>query len=84
MVKEKLLTKYSTFNKAFKGLDKDRTGNITRAELETALVEMQLTNGIRPEVVSSLVDLIDDEGEGVIEFDEFAKVLSADNVLSMA
>jgi len=85
-IKEKLLTKFSTFGKAFKFIDKDRTGNITREELELAMYELQLTSGIASDVVSTLIDLIDsDEDEGdEIEFSEFARVLSSDDVMAMA
>ena len=83
-LKEKLLTRFSSLSKAFKGLDKNRTGSITRAELEDALSLMQIAEGIKPQALTALIDLIDDEREGKIEFDEFAKLLSASDVLAMA
>ena len=40
LIKNRLLTKFSTFKKAFSFIDKDRTGGVTREELNTALFNM--------------------------------------------
>jgi len=85
MVKEKILTKFSKFQEAFKFIDKDRSGTITREELMLNIDELQLGTMIKQEVKENLVDFIDvDDGGTKIEYKEYARVFSADDVMSMA
>ena len=83
-IQDHILTKFSKIAEAFKFIDKDRTNSITRDELKLGLQELQLIGTIRPEVVDNLIDFIDIDPEGDIEYREFARVISADDVMSMA
>ena len=82
-VKEHFTTKFGRLTKAFQFVDRDRTGTITREELRLVIGEFNLTN-IRPEVIENLIDFIDIDPEGDIEYKEFARVISADDVMAMA
>jgi len=85
LVKDKILTKFSKFQDAFKFIDKDRSGTITREELMLNLDELQLGTMIKQEVKENLVDFIDiDDGGSKIEYKEYARVFSADDVMTMA
>jgi len=83
LVKQQFLTKFRHFTKAFKFIDRDRTGTISRDELKLVIEEFHLSN-IRPEVLENLIDFIDIDAGNGIEYKEFARVLTADDVMEMA
>lgn len=83
-VHDTLTTKYGKLADAFKFFDKDRTNSITREELKWGLGELNLNTMFKDEVVENLLDFIDIDPQGDIEFREFARVVAADDVLSMA
>ena len=78
------MNKFIKFQKAFKFIDRDRTGTISREELKTCFDEMNLTQMIKPPVIETLIDFIDIDPGAKIEYKEFARVLSADDVMTMA
>ena len=88
IIKEKFSTKYKRLDSAFKNLDRDRTGTITREELLIGFSEFNLDELIRKEVMDTILDFIDidagEPGARTIEYKEFARVLSADDVMAMA
>lgn len=48
------------FTKAFKWIDRDRTGSITREELVQALRELNILDGLlQEEVVENVIDFMD-------------------------
>lgn len=85
IVKQKYTDKFKRMDAAFKNIDKDRTGTITRDELITNWAELNLVGIIPAPVAQTLIDFIDidDFGEK-IEFKEFARVICADDVMSLA
>jgi len=82
-IQEHILTKFKKYQEAFKFMDVDRTGSITRAELRQGLDFLNLLGNMREEVVETLLDFIDIDG-GDISYREFARVISADDVMAMA
>lgn len=58
-----------------------QTGSITREELKQGLEELNLR--LREDVCDNLLDFIDIDG-GDIEYREFARVLSADDIMQMS
>jgi len=84
LVKDKILSKFSKFQDAFKFIDKDSSGAITREELLLNLDELQLGTMIRQEVKENLIDFIDMDDGGKIEFKEYARVFTADDVMTKA
>ena len=85
IVKQKYTDKFKRMDAAFKNIDKDRTGPITRDELITNWSELNLVGVIPAPAAQTLIDFIDidDFGEK-IEFKEFARVICADDVMSLA
>lgn len=83
LVKEHITNKYKKLSSAFKFIDRDRTGTITRDELKQALADLNLTQ-IRPDVIETLIDFIDIDPSSDIEYREFARVLSADDIMAMS
>ncbi len=87
-IKEKLLSKYGSFTRAFRSIDEDGTGLIERHEFERALRTVNL-DGIRQPVVLCLLDMMDydDDDDGDtgydIKYEEFVHFLAADDVRSL-
>jgi len=78
LVKNKVKDKHKLLHEAFKHVDKDRTGTITREELNFFMFEeLNLTN-VLPAEFEALLDLMDLNHDGVIRFTEFATALSVD------
>lgn len=85
-IKEKISAKHGkhAFTNAFKWMDKDRTGSITREEFKQALYELNLGMAIRDDIINNLCDFIDVDKSGSFGYREFARVLAADDVMAMA
>lgn len=83
-VKSKISAKYGkhAFTSAFKWIDADRTGSITREEFKHSLGTLNLA-GVREEILDTLCDFIDTSGDGSFGYREFARVLSAEDVMQM-
>ena len=87
-IKEKLLSKYGSFTRAFRAIDQDGTGFIERHEFERALRTVNL-DGIRQPVVLCLLEMMDydddDDGEAAydIKYEEFVQFLAADDVRTL-
>ena len=77
-----LLEKYSRITDAFKFIDSDRTGHLERAEVKRLLVEFNVPD-IKDEAIEALIDFADYDGDGVINYAEFARVLTAEDVMRM-
>ncbi len=77
-----LQEKYVRMTDAFKFIDSDRTGKLGREEIKRLMIEFNLVN-IREETIENLIDFADFDGDGVINYAEFARVLTADDVLNM-
>ena len=75
--------KYRRLTDAFKFIDADRTGYLERDEIKRLLLEFNIVD-ITPEVIDNLIDFADYDGDGEINYAEFARVLSADDVMNMA
>ena len=64
-VKNKITAKYGkhSFSSAFKWIDADRTGSITREEFKQAMRDFNLS-GVRENILDTLCDFIDQDGSG--------------------
>ena len=75
-------TRFTELRKAFRLIDEDSSGTCERDELKFMLNAMfNLT--IPENVMDRLIDLADYDGDGVINFAEFARIMTTDNVLNM-
>ena len=62
IIKNHMETRFTQIRKAFRTMDEDKTGTVSRDELKQVLMDMNLAIG--PEVVSALIDLADVDGDG--------------------
>ena len=77
-----LLEKYSRLTDAFKHIDSDRTGHLEREEVKKLLVDFNIPD-IKDAAIETLIDFADYDGDGEINYAEFARVLTADDVMAM-
>ena len=80
--KGELEEKYSRLTDAFKFIDSDRTGTLDRPEVMKLLVEFNIPD-ISKATIETLIDFADYDGDGEINYAEFARVLTADDVMAM-
>ena len=81
MLKERILTKFATLTEAFRSADEDKSGQLGRDEIKLMLRNFNTT--VSDRVLDNLLDYADFDGDGSIEYAEFARVLTADDVLKM-
>ena len=74
--------KYTRLTDAFKFIDADRTGYLERDEIKRLLLEFNIVD-IKDDAIETLIDFADFDGDGEINYAEFARVLTADDVLAM-
>ena len=55
-------TRFTQIRKAFRTMDEDKTGTVSRDELKQVLMDMNLA--ITSDVVSALIDIADVDGDG--------------------
>lgn len=73
--------RFGTVQKAFRFIDEDASGTITRDELDRYLEVIHLN--CRPELVTALFEMIDQDASGSFDFKEFARVISSGDVLKL-
>jgi len=88
-IREKMTDKFKRLDRAFVWIDKERIksgGVLTRDELVFALEILNLNVGpvIPQPIFDTLWDFMDSDGSGDIGYTEFARVLSAKDVMNMA
>ena len=90
LIKDRILDKYSGFKHAFESVDDDNSGFINRKEIEVMFKKLEIP-AIRPEVMDTLIDIIDCEdnsgggeaGEADIHYREFARAFATDDIMGM-
>ena len=83
LLKDKLIDKCGSMQKAFRMVDKDGSGSITSEELWKGLETLNLHHGLREDVFTALFETIDADASGSFDYKEFARVLSASDVMNM-
>jgi Ca2+-binding EF-hand superfamily protein len=77
--------KYKGLSTAFKAIDQGRKGAINREDILAFWQHHGLITTVGKEVAENIIDFIDiDDGGSFIEYKEFARVLSAEDVMTMA
>jgi len=81
IMQEKMTTRFAELRRAFRTLDEDASGSLEREEFKQVLVMFNL--GIPDKVMDKMIDLADFDGDGTINFAEFARIFTAEDVLNM-
>ena len=71
------------FTKMFRIIDEDKSGHCSRAEVRQLIMNLNLESIVRPQVLEELINLMDVDGDDKIEYKEFARVCSAEDVFDM-
>jgi len=74
--------KYSKLTDAFKFIDTDRTGQLERSEIKGLMLQFNI-NDVSDAAMDNLIDFADFDGDGQINYAEFCRCLTADDILSM-
>ena len=74
--------RFGSLQKAFRTVDEDRSGHISREELDAILRKVNLSS-IRKSVLDHLWKLVDADNSGEFSYQEFARVMEAKDVYSM-
>jgi len=81
IMQEKMTTRFAELRRAFRTLDEDASGSLDRQEFKQVLTMFNL--GIPDKVMEKLIDLADFDGDGTINYAEFARIFTTENVLNM-
>jgi len=81
VMQEKMQTRFSELRRAFRTLDKDASGELSAEEFKEVLVMFNL--GVPDKVMDKLIDLADFDGDGSINYAEFARIFTTESVLNM-
>lgn len=68
---------------AFRRVDVDGSGTISREELDQFLEIVNLRAALRKDVIDVLFELVDDDNSGAFDFKEFSRVMNAGDVMNM-
>lgn len=78
LIKEKLVGKFGTLTKAFRAIDEDASGTISKPELNRYLEFLNLdAMVVRQDVLAALFATIDADASGAFDFTEFSRAISA-------
>ena len=82
-VREVLSRRFGAMSSSFRVLDRERSGRLGRNELKRAL--RQILNGrhVPERVLDALVDAADASGDGKVAYDEFAAMLTSNDIVQL-
>jgi Ca2+-binding EF-hand superfamily protein len=81
IMQEKMTTRFAELRRAFRTLDEDASGELDREEFKQVMNMFNL--GVPDRVMDKLIDLADFDGDGSINYAEFARIFTTENVLNM-
>ena len=76
---QKFKDKYNRVSTAFKNMDKDRSGHLDRSEIAFVLRE-DFNLNLSDNEMDAIINLMDVDKSGSIEYTEFARVVSAGDI----
>jgi calmodulin len=74
-------TRFTQIRKAFRTMDEDASGTVTRKEMKGILLAFNLN--LAEDVITALIDIADFDGDGNINYAEFARLMTADDIMSI-
>lgn len=78
-IRTKVYEKAINLKDTFRRFDQDKDGTVSRSEFKRALKEMNLD--FPDKIVNGLLDALDADGGGVVEYSEFAAMLKAKDTM---
>jgi len=81
VMQDKMTTRFAELRRAFRTLDEDASGSLEREEFQKMLIMFNL--GIPANVIEKLIDLADFDGDGLINFAEFCRIFTTQDVFKM-
>ena len=81
VIKSRLSTMFGDLRASFRAVDKDGSGFVSHEEAHAALATLNL--GLPTRIMQRFTDIADYDGDGEISFAEFARVLTADDIMEM-
>jgi len=81
-LKRSLETRFAELRRAFRLIDEDNSGECDRNEFKT-MINALLTFEIPEHVLDRMLDLADYDGDGSINFAEFARLATEDDIMNM-
>ena len=81
ILQEKMTTRFGELRRAFRTLDEDASGSLDRDEFKNVLVMFNL--GIPPPIIEKIIDLADYDGDGTINYAEFARIVTTEDIFKM-
>jgi hypothetical protein len=82
-LQEWFLEENKRFRKVFRTMDDDHNGWVDRKELRVLPMLTNLVHYLPPPVLEGLIDLMDLDGDGRILYNEFVRVIMADDVFNI-
>ena len=82
LLKDKIKTRFGDLRRCFRAIDEDGSGKCDRVELSQMLNAMFNLN-VPEKAMHRMIDLMDYDGSGDIQFDEFARVFAAEDIRKM-
>lgn len=80
---DKYTSRFASLQRAFRTIDTDASGAITTDEMWHSLEVNNVAEMLRRSVVEKLFSLIDADGSGKFDYQEFVRILTAEDVLNM-
>lgn len=82
VMQNKMRERFAEVRRGFRQLDKDASGSLDRDEFRSILTMFNLQQ-IPESVIDKILQLTDYDGDGTINFAEFARLITSDDVLHM-
>ena len=67
-----------------RNVQEDKSGWCSRKEMRQLVANLNLESVIRPVIIEELIRMMDVDGDDQIQYKEFARVITADDVFDMA
>ena len=81
-LQEWFLAENKRFRRVFRAMDDDHNGWVDRKELRTLPTRTNLAHVVPIPVLEALIDIMDIDGDGRILYNEFVRVIMADDLLA--
>jgi len=80
-IRDHFATRFTEVRRGFRILDEDKSGKLKRAEMRTVLMMFNLD--IEARLIEKLIDLADYDGDGEINYAEFARIMTAEDIMGL-